>query len=144
MSKEKLIIDYSDEEFLLYGIISDVREFKLAWQINKILGVSLSMQDDALIEFKNNKHLKVVYYTAEKEFYSLRLIKNLAIENNGFKSPYLMPEIKNFDYLLIIEGEDVSGFDENVFLESIKTASFVQYTSSIDIYKLKSLDNLMF
>ena len=102
------------------------------------------MQDEAVVEFKNNKHLTVIYYLAEQEFYSIRLIKNLAIESLGFKSPYLMPEIKNFDYLLIIEGEDVNGFDESDFLGRLKQASFVQYTSSIVIDKLKSLDNLIF
>ena len=144
MSKEKLIVEFSDEDFLLYGIISDVREFKLAWQINKLLDINLFMQDEAVVEFKNNKHLTVIYYLAEQEFYSIRLIKNLAIESLGFKSPYLMPEIKNFDYLLIIEGEDVNGFDESDFLGRLKQASFVQYTSSIVIDKLKSLDNLIF
>jgi hypothetical protein len=144
MSKEKLIVEFSDEGFILFGIISDVKEFKLAWQINKLFGINLFMQDEAVVKFKNNKHLTVVYYLAEQEFYSIRLIKNLAVESLGLKSPYLMPEIKNFDYLLIVEGEDVNGFDEINFLEALKKASFVQYTSSIDIDKLKSLDNLIF
>lgn len=144
MSKEKLVIGFSDEDFLLYGIISKVKEFKLAWQINKSLNISLFMQDEAVIEFKNNKSLMVCYYLAEMEFYSIKLIKNLTVENVGIKSPYLLPEIKNFDYLLMIEGEDVHCFDENEFFETLTNASFVQYTSSIDIEKLKSLDNLMF
>lgn len=144
MSKEKLFIDHSNEEFILFGIVSDVKEFKLAWQLNKFLDIDLILQEEEFIQFKRDKSLTVVYYESKDERYTVRLIKNMSVENNGLKNPYLLPEMKNYDYLFFVEGEDIDDFDDLEWLEEIKNATFVHYVSRIELDKLKSVDNLMF
>ena len=144
MFKEKLVLDYSEEEFLLYGIISDVKEYKLAWQLNKLMGVNFIMQEELELDFKRDKKLFISFYLSKHEFYKVKLIKNKAEDSEGIKSAFILPEHKNFDYLLLVEGEDFNSFEEEKKLEKAKEASFVQYISEINIENLKSLDNLMF
>lgn len=144
MAKEKLILDSYEEEYLLYGIISDVKEYKLAWQLNKCLNMSFQKQDDATLEFKGGKSMSLSYFLFQHEFYSVKLIKNKVMDLKGIKNPFLMPELKNYDYLLMVEGEEQDLFLDLNPTEAMKSASFVQYTVSINIDNLKSLDNLIF
>lgn len=144
MSKEKLIIDHTFEEFVLFGIVSDVKEFKLAWQLNKFLDIDLILQEEMILEFKKEKSLSILFYESNGERFNVRLIKNLAVAFDEIKNPFLLPEIKNYDYLLYVEGEDIHDFDAQEWTEAIKNATFVQYISRIDIDKIKSVDNLMF
>lgn len=144
MSKEKLILDYFEDDFLLYGIISDVKEYKLAWQLNQSLQLNFVLQEEAQIVFKGNKNMAVSYYLASKDHLKVKLIKNRAVASKGLKLPFVLPELKNYDYLLMIEGEDYESFEEISPIEQFKKGSFVQYSNTIDIDSLKSVDNLIF
>ena len=144
MAKEKLILDSYDEEYLIYGIISDVKEYKLAWQLNSCLNVDFKKQEDAELIFKGNKKMKVSYFLFQQEFYSVKLIKNKAVEVEGIKNPFVLPEVKNYDYLIMVEGEEQDLFLDLEPVKKMKGASFIQYTISINIVNLKSLDNLIF
>jgi hypothetical protein len=144
MAKEKLHIDATLEGFTLYGIVSDAKEYRLAWQINKFLEINLILQEDIVLEFKSPKTLTCLYYLYEEEYWLVKLIKNLAVENVDIKSPFLLPELKNFDYLLMFDGEDLDEEDISARVGTLKQASFVQYINKIDLDKLKSVDNLMF
>ena len=144
MAKEKLILDSHGEEYLLYGVISDVKEYKIAWQLNYCLGLSFEKQEDAELYFKGRKKMKVSFFLFEHEFYSLKLIKNRAVETEGIKNPYVLPELKNYDFLLLVEGEEQSLFLDLEPEKKMKEATFIQYSISINIDNLKSLDNLIF
>ena len=56
MKKQKLVVDF-DYNFKLFGIISPASEHKLAWEMNKKLGVKLIKNSDIKINFLNNKNL---------------------------------------------------------------------------------------
>ncbi len=146
MAKEKLNISPCLEDFILYGIVSDVKEYKLAWQLNKFLEIKFILQEELTLLLKSPKSLTILYYLFTEEYYSIKLIKNLAVENVDIKSPFLLPELKNFDYLLMFEGE---GYDEDNISDKVttlKNAEFVQYISKIELdeRKIPSLHNLMF
>lgn len=146
MAKEKLNISPCLEDFILYGIVSDVKEYKLAWQLNKFLEIKFILQEELTLLLKSPKSLTILFYLFSEEYYSIKLIKNLAVENVDIKSPFLLPELKNFDYLLMFEGE---GYDEDNISDKVttlKNAEFVQYISKIELdeRKIPSLHNLMF
>lgn len=144
MAKEKLILHSHEEEVLLYGIISDAKEYKLAWQLNNVLKICFQKQEEVLIEFKAGKSMTISYFLFQTEFYLAKLIKNKALDVKGIKTPFLMPELKNYDYLLMVEGEELDLFLDLYPEENMKSASFIQYIVSINIDNLKSLDNLIF
>lgn len=144
MSKEKLFVDADLEGVILFGIVSNVKEYRLAWQINEFLNIDLELQEEKVLGFKGDKSLTILFYQSVEEYHKVKLIKNLAVENVDIKSPYLLPEIKNFDYLLMFEGEGLEESEVLLEIEVLKSASFIQYINNVELDKLKSVDNLMF
>jgi hypothetical protein len=144
MSKEKLFIDADLEGVILFGIVSNAKEYRLAWQINEFLNIDLELQEEKILSFKGDKSLTLLFYQSIEEYHKVKLIKNLAVENVDIKSPYLLPEMKNFDYLLMFEGEGLEESEVLLEIEVLKSASFIQYINNVELDKLKSVDNLMF
>lgn len=142
MVVNKLQVDY-DFDFLMLALNSNVKPYKLAWYINKVLQVTLMKVENIQIEFKRNKHLYIQNFEAQGTQYLLRLLKNRAEDEEDTYQAYLIPEMKNFDYFLLLEN-DTNTFDEKTFFNQIKEIPFVQFTARVDAKTLKSRDNLIF
>ena len=56
---------------------------------------------------------------------------------------FLIPELRNFDFFLLIEDESDT-FDLNTFITSIKEIPFMQFVVSVEASALKSKENLIF
>ena len=140
MKKNKLIVDY-DYDFSLIGMISPVREFKIAWLLNQVLKIHLVKNEDIELEFiDNNIFISNFSHTTGSSI--LRLIKNKTLIGEN-QMIYLLPEMKEFDYLIMISGEGDS-FDPDKLVETVKDIKGVQYATLVDITKLKSKENLIF
>lgn len=142
MAKNKLQVTY-DFDFLLLALNANVKPYKLAWSLNKELGLNLVMTDNIEIGFVEEKSLSIQNYIDSDEFQTVRLIRNRAEDIDGAYNAYLLPELKNFDYLLLLENE-TNSFDENAFITEIKQIPFVQFITRINAQTLKSKDNLIF
>lgn len=142
MAKNKLQVTY-DFDFLLLALNANVKPYKLAWSLNKELGLNLIMTDNIEIGFVEEKSLSIQNYIDSDEFQTVRLIRNRAEDTDGAYNAYLLPELKNFDYLLLLENE-TNSFDENTFITEIKQIPFVQFITKINAQTLKSKDNLIF
>ncbi|WP_420387510.1 IPExxxVDY family protein [Roseivirga sp.] len=142
MAKNKLQVSY-DFDFLILALNANVKPYKLAWSINKELGLNLIMAENIEIGFNEKKSLSILNYIDSDEFRTVRLIKNRAEETEEAFNAYLLPELKNFDYFLLLENE-TNTFDENAFISEIKQIPFVQFTTKINAQTLKSKDNLIF
>lgn len=140
IKKSKLIIDY-EFDFKLIGLIAPLKEYKIAWQLNQSLNVHLVKNNDIELEFIDN-NIFISNYSYETGNSIFRLIKNKnIIEDNSLV--YLLPEMKEFDYLIMIEGEGDT-FNVNKILKSIKSIRDFQYVTLVDVSKLKSKENLIF
>lgn len=62
---------------------------------------------------------------------------------NRDESQLLIPELKNFDYLLLIKGA-IDFFEEETLKENIKTIPIVQIIFEVETEKLKSKHNLVY
>lgn len=142
MAKNKLQVTY-DYNFTLLALNASVKAYKLAWSINKELKLELSKCDNIQIEFKQRRDLNVVNYKDESEYRTIRLIRNRAEESEEQFDAFVVPELKNFDYFIILENES-STFDENSFFTKIKEIPFVLFATKVEIEALKSRDNLIF
>lgn len=142
MAKNKLQVSY-DFDFLLLALNSNVKGYKLAWALNKELGLNLLKSDNIELYFNEHKSLSIQNFTDVTEFQQVRLIKNRAEDVDGAFNAFLLPELKNFDYLILLENESIT-FNENVFISEIKEIPFVQFVSKINTKSLKSKDNLIF
>ena len=142
MSKEWLD-DFYSFDFELLAVIAPVKEFKLAWEVEKLLEIPLVKEEDIILEFNNSSELKISNFLYQKEFGVIRLLKNKAAEVKGKTKPFLIPEAIQFDFFLLLEGtyiDDVEDITEG--LEQLTTV--VQFVKRIQIDQLKSKNNLLF
>ena len=141
MKKNKLIVEY-EYEFTLFGVVSLVSEHKLAWEINNTLKISLIKSEDIQLNFIHNKNLIISNYVYEKEDSNLRLLKNKSYKT-GQAQLYILPELKQFDYLLAMSGFEQT-FSKERIINSLNKISIIQYIVNIEVEKLKSKENLVF
>ena len=142
MSKSKLHVHY-DFDFSLYALNTNVKPHKIAWYLNTQEGFSFNRQDELSIEFNQSKKINIVHYLHEDEYSKFRILKNRAESVEDSYDAFLLPEMKQFDYLIMLENES-STFNENVFNNKIKQIPFVQFVIKVDLKTLKSRDNLIF
>lgn len=140
-TSKKLIIEY-DFDFYLIGIVSPVREYKLAWLINKTLGIRLVKEPDLVINFINN-NLIISNFKSGTEQRMHRLLKNQSVGEPSGKPYYLLPELKNFDFLLMISDESNTIVMDNI-LEKIRQVPEIYYVMETDLSQLDSKENLIF
>ena len=139
MKKNKLSVTL-DFDFELMGILSQAPEYKLAWSINQQLKINLTRASETRIEFINTTDLLISYYIFETENSLLRLIKNKSHEGTAL---YLLPEIKQMDYILQLYNHS-GAFDSKNIFSTLAKNSEIQFITKIDIEKLKSKENLIF
>lgn len=137
-----LDIEY-DIDYQLIGVISNVKEVKIAWFIGRVLELNFEKKEDLVFHLPGNKQLLISNFIVEAEYFTFRLLKNKAYKANGISKPYLLPEVKNYDYLIQLEGEY-----SLLTVEDIKAAlredAVVQYADIIDVDSLKSKENLIY
>lgn len=138
----KLVVDY-DYDFELIGIISSLKGHKLAWCVNNELRIDLRKEDDLYIDFLHEGQLVIINYIFETEYSNFRLIKNKSCEFANIASPYLIPELKEYDYFILIKDES-SVFSVSAIADKLKKISGIEYIKEIETENLKSKDNLIF
>ena len=142
MAKNRLDVSY-DFAFHLVALNTSVKEYKLAWVLNRDLQINLSKIDNISIGFSGGRSLSISNFIYEREYQTFRLLKNRSENLDDQYNAYLLPEMKNFDYFLMV-ADDSTTFDINPFISTIKQIPFVQFAVSVDTASLKSKDNLIF
>lgn len=138
MRKSKLVVNYELGAKVI-GLVTTLKEYKLAWNINQVFKINLIMQPPLHIEFIKGSDLSITNYLFKTEFHYFRLLKNKGNEDN---SGYLISELSNFDFFLMIGGEEMMIDDsETKNLQAIKG---IDYFQVIDVEKLKAKDNFIF
>lgn len=139
MRKTKLIVDYELGDSVI-GIVTTIKEYKLAWSINQVFKINLIMQPPLKIEFLKGNILTISNYLYQTDFQLFRLIKN---KGSVLNSGYIIPELVNFDFFLMISGKKGTESAQIMF-DQLKTIVGIDYFNWIDVDKLKSKDNFIF
>ena len=128
-----------EADFHLLGIVANTADYNMAWHINELLHIHLKRVDDHKVQFKSDKFLSTSKFIYETEYCSYTLIQNRVLDGEGFN--FVLREIKNIDYLLIIhdETDNLKILNVKSTLSKIKNVILVQ---NLDVSKIKSLDNL--
>lgn len=140
MAKHKLVLE-EDYDFILLGICSHVKDYRLAWLFNKLLSLKLVRSEKDLVNWSapKAKHLNFACFNwqDEEEFRTYYLIGN-----NSAKIK-LVPDQKQFDFFLMITGD----FDESVseLVNTIKTLPeiLIAYEINVSDINKKHLQNLL-
>jgi hypothetical protein len=139
MRRTKLVIDHELEGSVI-GIVSTLKDYKLAWNINQVFKIDLILQPPLQIEFVKRSDLAIANYLYQTEFQSFRLVKNRGSDIN---SGYLIPELVNFDFFLMITGEQEI-LPNEMAMEKLHTIKGIEYFQLLDVDRLKSKDNFIF
>jgi len=142
MKSTKLIFEY-DYDFDVLAIISSVKDYKIAWAINRCLQINLCKEEDVCLDFVKEGRLLVTNFIFETEYATFRLLKNKSNELNRTSKNYLIPELKDYDYLIKISGESIS-LNASGILDKLKGLPLIEYIKQIDVQNLKSKENLIF
>ena len=149
--------DFCNEVFSLFAIHTDLDDYRLAYFLNKHLGINLFRKTFDL-DFVNSKgSFSVFEYIDQTNFLKWSLISNiynynfsakasnddLFVESNSLvQKVNLLAEYKNVNYLLKIENNE-SQVDLEAIAKEIK--SIPQVITLYDINKdLKNKENLIF
>lgn len=142
MKNSKLFVSY-EYDFELLGLTSTAKEYKLAWAINNLMDLRLVKNSDLSFDFKDGKSLVISNYLYKTEHSTFRLIKNKSFDTAFYSQGYLLPELKNFDYIIYLQGFEESFLPEN-FLQRLRELEEIIYIQYIDVQGLKSKENLIF
>jgi len=137
-----LDIEY-EYDFDLYGLVSPGKEYTMAWWLNKLFNLHLTKQQDLCYIFESKDQLIISNYEFCSEHSTVRLFRNRAMGTNTIKKPFLLPDIKEYDYVLQIAGT-FSGLYPQQLISRIHNIPFVQYVKQLDPLSLKFKENLIF
>ena len=139
MTRRRLRINY-EINFLLFGISSHVKDYRLCGELNKTLDIDLVKVEDMELELgKDENDLGYSHYIYEDEDMH---VKYKVLSNRGDTS-WLVSEQRGVDYFLLIEGA-CEALDKAAILGKIKQAGVVLAGYELDPNQLKSKPNLLF
>lgn len=140
MKKAKLQIEHT-YDFELLGLVSPVKDYKMAWLINRDLHLNLVRSEDLEIEFLSLPGLKISQFFLSLPHGFVQLLKNKAL-NSTHQVSYLIPELKSMDYFLLVQDQTFQ-LSINTFAHQLAQNPFIQNVMRLDISKLKSKENLL-
>lgn len=140
MKKSTLQITHQ-YDFDLLGIVAPLKDYKMAWLINKSMGINLVKVADFRMEFLKKPDLLISQYILEKEHGFIQLLRNRSYSHEGLAG-HLVPELQFMDYFLILQDYTYET-DINSYIETLSTSNLIQKVVKLDISKLKSKDNLL-
>ncbi|MFN8260316.1 MAG: IPExxxVDY family protein [Chitinophagales bacterium] len=126
-------------DFIIWGINSNIEDYRLCIFLNQHLKWNFKRVHD--IEFyspqiKAVKHFNAYKYKNDADLYTVELIQN---KNSG---NILIPELKNIDFIFLLNGEE-EYFDKETFTDALSKIAGVQSVLPIDVNSLKSKHNLL-
>jgi len=121
-------------------MISPLRNYRLCWHVNKALRLDLIRKPD--LEVTDNKkrvhaHFALFTYEDEINFVQYNFIGN---KSSGI---FLIPELKEVDYLLLMRG-DAAGRMKQEVMGILKNTSGIQALFEMNPAGLRSKQNLIF
>ena len=150
------INDFVSDDYELIAVHSSLDDYKLAYMLNKELGIQLS-KNLAYVEIaipEGKSAFSNYIFDDEKNDVVWTLIENKTTIINSNKQTtslfeqvditvFLLPEFKKADYLIKIENIDY-GFDSESIIEKIQEIKNVTTAYAVDITNLRSKNNLIF
>ncbi|MBK9732096.1 MAG: IPExxxVDY family protein [Chitinophagaceae bacterium] len=139
MSKKRIVSIEDQFTGVLWGIMAQVKEYQLSWHLNRTLGFDLKRADDMeIIHKKKNRTSLFSFFRYESELDK----RQVFVISNKHLGEFLIPEVQQADYFLMIKGE-VSGAEEETLFSKIKNIPIVQLIVKLEYHQLKSKHNLL-
>lgn len=132
-------LDFDDDyKFLLFGISCHLKDYRVAWYLNKELKLDLVRNEVALNTSKNEHHEFSIYKSAdEANRLTYYLLDNYSEEFS------LIKNLKQYDFFIIVEGY-IDLFDEHDFITRLKKVAHLQMVAQEDPNVLKKFQYSLF
>ena len=140
MAKKKIIKFEDDFEGILYGLVSQLKDYRLCWYLNKELNFDLMrMNDIEIIHKKKNKTAVFSLYRYEDD-----LDKCLVyVISNKYQGEHFLAEVRHADFFLVVKGEVDE--EKKVSMQSaLKNIPAIQLVIPLEYSGLKSKENFVF
>jgi len=138
MTRRKLKID-PEFDFLLIGLVTPLQDYRLAWWINKTLHKALARVEDVTINqaegLQQTNFSRFDYPEALTHSY-WHLLRN----REG--SAYLVPELRELDFLLLVRGEYYRPRVTSI-CATLRKIDAVQAVAQAEVQPLRSRNNLI-
>ena len=140
MKKKRLDIEFT-LDFDLYGIISTLKPYKLAWEINRCLNISLVKTEDYEVIHKNRVLNNYLNFSQTTEHSLVKLFKTKPLEEEHERN-LLIPELPRFDFILLVRGDPFR--DSNRLQELLRNIPSIELAAFIPLTALKSKEHFIF
>lgn len=142
MKKQKLTGEINFD-FQLIGITSSVKDYKIAWSINKKLNLNLHRKDDHQVMVNNQLYEFTLYFDEPDPELFLRLFSNKPVTLEKVTDIKLIPEMPHFDYILMRQGESQS-ISVKSLQKLLKEVPVIEYLSVLNLEKLRYKEHFIF
>jgi hypothetical protein len=159
MALHKLLVDdFNDDTYSLLAIHCTVEDYRVAYLLNQYLDISLKRKPQDL-DFKYVASSYSIYEWEDKNHQTTwNLVSNVCVKEEDSlistgslfdsqskitRTHNLIPEFKQVNYLLKINNDGIY-INEKSIIRKIQEIPQIATVYSIDVFQLKSKDNLIF
>jgi hypothetical protein len=140
MAPKKRLLVQNDFDFFLFGISCGEKPYRLCWALNNQLRAAFSKSKDMEMHEKNQaEQIKFPVFMFRDE----EMLTDYRVIINKMDSKFLVPEFKQADYLLMVQGS-IPFSEKSTILKKVKEVTFIQTAFEIDPHKIKSKENFVF
>lgn len=126
-------------EYLIVGISSLLKDYRLAYHLNKALGIDLKKLEDLPANFEKENKIVPFPLFIDNLNDNFKVCILIGCNSQGIK---LFPLLKHYDYILLYETPSADWTPEQV-VASIRKISNVQLVKSISSEELKGFQSIL-
>jgi hypothetical protein len=134
--------DYTPD-FYLFGLITPIKDYILAWQFYQYLQIPLANLNQVRVPARIGSEMELAAFGYQNEHLTFYLIRNRLLNAEKFSKPWVLPELKEYDYLARLTDETES-CDVEEWATKLKTLPSVQLVKHFNPSAIKSVENLEF
>ena len=140
LDSASLMGDFFDSTQII-GILSHLKDYQLCWHINHALNFDFRVNNDLEIYWMKNR--KRIGFTVFEYSEPVKSVGHY-LYNNHFQAEFLLPELKNIDYLWMIKGNYYGQEEVKSLVEQLRQVPEVQLVSVLTMEEIKHKENLIF
>lgn len=123
-----------DFSFALYGIVATCKDYKMAWSLNRLLGLSLVRQQELCYHLPDCQTMYISNFEHNGPHSTVRLFRNKAVGTTTVKNPFLLPDSKEYDFIMQITG----AMQQYLKPQELRNLTLVQYIKQLDRSHLRT------
>lgn len=139
MKKRRLEVEFA-YDFDLMGFASSARGYKLAWELNRALGINLVKQEDLKMSTREGEFF-FARFEHQSALNTVKLFRNRSNDGDT-RSTFLVPEHPHLDYILYSRGDE--DIDSKRLQEVLRNIPSIELVAFLPLAALKSKDNFIF